>query len=154
MLLIINENQFNNNYIEYGERNKNNIINNSYFYSISYVNQLFSIQYLYIEFTLNNIFIEEYYNKYKINIKDNNTNTLNFIKQLETQILNKFSKNITKKYKKCKKLNEQIEKNNIKGISNKKIKNSFYSSLDCLIKISGIWEHNDEIGLIYKILIL
>jgi hypothetical protein len=152
MLLIINYKQFNNNYIDYGDKNNNNIINNSYFYSITYSNSLFSINYLYIEFKLNNINVENYFNKYKITINNFEINKeyIDFLISMEKQILNKFSIN----QKHIMKLSEQLRTNNLRGLCNYNIENKKYNLLNFLIKISGIWENNNEIGLIYKVIII
>jgi hypothetical protein len=152
MLLIINYKQFNNNYINYGDKNKNNIINNSYFYSIIYSNSLFSINYLYIEFNLNNINIENYFNKYKITINNFEINKeyIDFLISMEKLILNKFSIN----QKHNMKLSEQLRHNNLRGLCYYNIENKKYNLLNFLIKISGIWENNNEIGLIYKVIII
>jgi hypothetical protein len=152
MLLVINYKQFNEKYIDYGYKNDNNIINNSYFYSISYTNSLFSINYLYIEFKLNNINIENYFNKYKILINDYDVNKkyIDFLILIEKQILNNFSTN--QKYNM--KLSEQLANNNLKAVCNYNIENKKHNSLKLLIKISGIWENKNEIGLIYKIIII
>jgi CRISPR/Cas system-associated protein endoribonuclease Cas2 len=152
MLLIINYKQFNNNYIDYGDKNNNNIINNSYFYSITYSNSLFSINYLYIEFKLNNINVENYFNKYKITINNFEINKeyIDFLISMEKQILNKFSIN----QKHIMKLSEQLRHNNLRGLCNYNIENKKYNLLNFLIKISGIWENNNEIGLIYKVIII
>jgi hypothetical protein len=152
MLLIINYKQFNNNYIDYGDKNNNNIINNSYFYSITYSNSLFSINYLYIEFKLNNINVDNYFNKYKITINNFEINKeyIDFLISMEKQILNKFSIN----QKHIMKLSEQLRTNNLRGLCNYNIENKKYNLLNFLIKISGIWENNNEIGLIYKVIII
>lgn len=152
MLLVINYKQFNEKYVDYGYKNDNNIINNSYFYSISYTNSLFSVNYLYIEFKLNNINIENYFNKYKILINDFHVNKkyIDFLILTEKQILNNFSSN----QKHNMKLSEQLINNNLKAVCNYNIENKKHNLLKLLIKISGVWENNNEIGLIYKIIII
>jgi hypothetical protein len=69
---------------------------------------------------------------------------------IETQILHKYNNIKQKTFK----LKEQINNNNLKLFSNKPIKNTQYSSINVIIKISGIWESKTEIGLIYKFILV
>lgn len=152
MLLIIDKDDFNHNKICFGEKTKNNIMENSYFYNVTYEDILFSIHHLYIKYSLNDIRIDKYFNKYKLNISNNDTN--NELKtqlcNMEQNILNLFSNKKTHSLT----LRQQLYNNNVKCMSNKVLNNTQYSKIDVIIKISGIWENNNEIGVIYKLIIV
>lgn len=153
MILIINTNQYDENNIYFGEKSVNNIISNSYFYNIIYTNHLFTIHHLYIKFTLQDIFIEKYFNKFKISFKNNNNinqETIYNLKHIENSILTTFNNNITK----VTNLQEQLDNNTLKCVSKNNIITNYHSSLNFAIKISGIWKNYSEIGLIYKIMII
>ena len=55
MLLLIDKDQFDYNAIYFGEKSNNNIIDESYFYNVTYTTSLFTIQQLHINFELKNI---------------------------------------------------------------------------------------------------
>lgn len=136
----------------FGEKTKNNIIENSYFYNINYSTETFSLNNIVIDFELNDLHIENYYNKYKctiINIGKNDI-ILDNIKYIEQTILEKFSSNKIKLYKLC----DQFNKNNIKIFSNVHIKTGNYDKLSLILKISGLWEDNINCGIIYKLMLI
>ena len=70
MLLLIDKDQYDSKSIYFGEKSTNNIIENSYFYNITYTTPLFSIQQLHINFDLKGITLEPYYNKFKMTFKN------------------------------------------------------------------------------------
>ena len=137
MLLILDKEKYNANSIYFGDKSKNNIIDNSFFYNITYVTPSFVIQQLHIKFELNNLSLIPYYNKYKINLKDNNNTTLKYLTYIESSILESFKTTKTHIYK----LQSQVHNNELKCISNIEISNKIYQQCDFLIKISGIWEN-------------
>ena len=152
MILSIDKEQFDERNICFGEKNKNNIIDNSNFYGITYTNELFTVHHLYIHFKLRNIYVEKYFNKYKIVLKDNdiNTDVLDGLADIEDNILTMFGVSMVFNTK----LHEQIFNNNIKFVSNENLDRKSFSSADFLLKISGIWENGTDIGLIYKIILV
>ena len=152
MLLLIDKEQFDYNAIYFGEKSNNNIIDESYFYNVTYTTPLFTIQQLHINFELKNILLEPYYNKFKITMKDLyiNKQTLQKLEYIESSILNSFGTNKIH----CLKLREQINNNILKCVSNIDINKKLYETLNFVIKISGIWENNTEIGVIYKLIII
>ena len=150
MILSVSKEQFDKENIVFGEKNNNNIIENSNFYGITYTNSLFTVHHVYIHFQLKNIYIEKYFNKYKIVFKDTDSNkeTLEKLCDIENVILESFNKNailVTK-------LKQQILNNNVKFVSNENIDKRAITTREFLVKISGIWENFNEIGLIYKII--
>ena len=152
MLLLINKEQYDSNSIYFGEKNTNNIIDNSFFYNITYTTSLFTIQQLHINFELKNLSLEPYYNKYKltlINI-DINKETLKKLIYFECSILKSFKSNKIHNLK----LKDQIYNNTLKCVSNIDINRKIYEKHNFVIKISGIWENSAEIGLIYKLIII
>ena len=111
---------------------KNIIINNSKFIRIIYSNNLLTLNGIYLICNIDN--------------KDNNNNKglLLYIQSLEDNILNKFSKEKIKNYK-------------IREYFNNNFVNSDYSKGEenytkYILKISGIWDASNNIGLTFKFL--
>ena len=111
---------------------KNIIINNSKFIRIIYSNNLLTLNGIYLICNIDN--------------KDNNNNhgLLLYIQSLEDNILNKFSKEKIKNYK----LREYFNNNFINIDYTKSQEN--YSKY--ILKISGIWDASNNIGLTFKFL--
>ena len=152
MLLLIDKDKYDSNSIYFGEKNTNNIIDNSFFYNITYITSLFTIQQLHINFELKNLSFEPYYNKYKLTLMsiDINKETLKKLIYFEYSILKLFKSNKIHNLK----LKEQIQNNTLKCVSNIDINRKIYEKQNFVIKISGIWENSTEIGLIYKLIII
>ena len=112
---------------------KNIIINNSKFIRIIYSNNLLTLNGIYLICNIDN--------------KDNNNNNkglLLYIQKLEDNILNKFSKEKIKNYK-------------IRDYFNNIFINTDYSKCQetytkYILKISGIWDASNNIGLTFKFL--
>jgi hypothetical protein len=126
---------------------KNTVIDNSYFIRILYSNAIFTLNGLYLNVTFNNVSLLNNNNKVKYNIKvANNVEIINFIKQLEWDLLDKIKLEKRKIYK----ITEQLQSGVIKIINNN------YNSVTALdynnyvLKISGLWETPTEYGLTYK----
>jgi hypothetical protein len=126
---------------------KNTVIDNSYFIRILYSNAIFTLNGLYLNVTFNNVSLLNNNNKVKYNIKvANNVEIINFIKQLECDLLDKIKLEKRKIYK----ITEQLQSGVIKIINNN------YNSVTALdynnyvLKISGLWETPTEYGLTYK----
>jgi hypothetical protein len=124
MNIIIDYNNFDINNIFFYDPIKNNIIDDSTFVRIIYSDHNVILNGLYLQITLN-----------KLNDL-NNLNTLyNILENIETSILNKYKLNIEK----VNRIKVQLVYI-IKYIKNNKL----------ILKISGIWENNNKIGLTYK----
>ena len=129
MNLVLEKEDYNSDYLFFYDPVKNTVMDDSYFIRIIYSNE---------DLILNGVYL-------KIEL-DKNTqyNVLNFLDQLEKQILSKY--NNMKIF--SKKLREQLifllKKN--QPIDDKIIQYS--------LKISGIWETNSTIGLTFKFMFI
>jgi hypothetical protein len=151
MNIVLSKDTYDNQNIYFGKKITNNIIPNSYFYNIYYSNEMLHINNVMLQVTLNNVTICEYFNKFKccFNVNENKQ-TIQYLKDIETSILDIFNNNLQ-----CdNKLSEQLDKCEIKinNFSNKKLKQRI-NKLDIIIKISGVWETDNEKGLIVKFIV-
>ena len=111
---------------------KNIIINNSKFIRIIYSNNLLTLNGIYLICNIDN------------KDKNNNHGSLLYIQSLEDNILNKFSKEKIKNYK-------------IREYFNNNFINTDYTKdqekyTKYILKISGIWDASNNIGLTFKFL--
>ena len=109
---------------------KNIIINNSKFIRIIYSNNLLTMNGIYLICNIDN------------KDKNNNHGLLVFIQSLEDNILRKFSKEKIKNYK----IREYFN-NNFINIDYSKCQENYTKYI---LKISGIWEASNNIGLTFK----
>lgn len=149
MNLVKYLNQYNNEHIYFSEPLQNNIITDSKFIRIYYSTPDVIFNGIYISLTFNSLKLERFYNKllFFIDINDeNNKEILEQIFEIEKHLLDK--SNILKN--KIFNLKNQLESGIIKLYSDNNIekKNTF----DIILKISGIWENNDDFGLTFKFL--
>ena len=119
---------------------KNTLINHGLFYKLLYSNNLFTLNGIYIKFKLDDINFLNGRLFYNMNI--NNIDIINKLEAIEKFLLEKINidKNIDKKI--YFKIKDQIKSGNIKL--------NIYIP-DIILKISGIWENENSIGLSYKI---
>ena len=130
------------------EKKKNNIINDSFFYRIYYATYNFISNGLVVNyrFVINNS--ETFFKKTKLNFKEkDNIHNIQNIIHIENQLLSYFN---SPKTKKCS-LRDQLRENHIK-IQNTNLSLD-YSNLNLVLKISGFWETQNEIGLTYRFFI-
>lgn len=136
--------QFDEKYIYYCDPIKNNVISDGSFIRIIYSTPYFSLNGINLLISLNNIFIEKYYSKFKCSFNvDTHYALIENIRQMEENIL----KNVTILNKTAQfKIYEQMKNGNIKIFSDniEKTNNIF------MLKISGIWETDQYYGLTYK----
>tara|TARA_Y100000996_G_C22226853_1_gene521949 strand:+ start:105 stop:563 length:459 start_codon:yes stop_codon:yes gene_type:complete len=152
MLIAINSNDIDINKVKILEKQKNNIINNGYFYKILYYEKEMTINGIYMYLTLKNVKIDNYFNKLKciFNIKENET-TIKILVTLENSILNM----IKPKYNLVYSIKELIEEGTIKIFSNgynnvdKNIEN-----INLILKVSGIWSENERCGLTFRFMLV
>ena len=137
---------------------KNSVLQYNYFYKLLYSTDIVVLSSVFIIFELNNIVMEN--DKVTFNKNSNNTDVFNKLIALEEYILNLINESKTKLYK-FKELYEHqyfkfsisddVERfndyNNIKLLEVKNNNKKF------ILKISGIWESKDNIGLTFKIII-
>lgn len=151
MNVLLHPEMYNINYVYFNDSIKNTVIENSNFIKIMFSNEDLYLNGIYLSIPLHNIILEKYYNKHKCIIDTElNKNILNFLFKLENNILDKYDN------KKIKKLiiTNQLKQGNIKlFIENNKIETR-YSKVDFVLKISGIWERDNEIGLTYKFIMI
>jgi hypothetical protein len=145
--------QYNSNYIYFLEPIKNNIMTDSSFIRIIYSNNLFMLNGIFLLVNIDNIITEKYYNKIKCSF--NITEYINLIykiKNIEESILNKIP--ITNKLKKYK-IYEQLISGSIRIFSDEDSNKLFNNTVklnnnNFILKISGFWETDYEVGLTYK----
>jgi len=151
MLLVIYSSQYNIDNLYFIENHKNVIDNdaqNPQFIRFIYSTNIFSLNSVSIHIPLRISFVEKYFSKYKcIFALSENTAVIQFIKTLETSILNHtYITNYHSSKTPLFKLSEQIQSGEIK----------LYNVEDKLnhiiLKISGIWCTSDLYGLTYKYL--
>ena len=150
-VIIIPPDKYNINHIYYSVPIKNTIIENSEFAKIFFSNEDLYLNGIYLLIKVTDVSIEQYYNKYKCIINsEKNIDIFNFLYKLENKILNKYNN------KKMKKLiiQNQLKQGNIKLFIEESIVHNKYSNIQFLLKISGIWEKGNEIGLTYKFIML
>ena len=149
MNFILDNNLYDINYLYIMEPVSNNVIENGTFYRIMYSNSHMTLNSLIFEIKLYNVNVIKIFNKYKISYNNDTNKTENFhtIKEVENNILNKFS--LEKTPKKC--IMESVDSDNIKLYSDKELDN-YYDNISIYLKISGFWLNDEEYGLTYKFL--
>ncbi len=146
MNIILDLEQFNIDYVHYQEPVKNTVMDNSTFIRAIYSNNTFMLNGIFLLFNLNIVSCEKSFNKYKCLFnKNSNAKEIHLLCNIEKELLDKINlPNKTPVYR----IREQLVNGFIKLYSdnlNKKTNNEF------IIKISGIWENNNEYGITYKI---
>ena len=143
MNLVKKIEQYNDNSIFFCEPIKNNIMNDGSFIRILYSTQNMVLNGIYLLVYLHEITCEKYYSKYKCNFNILiNKDIIDNLKKIEEDILKKYKSNKIPMYK----INEQIKCGYIKifsEVSNKQL-------CPFILKISGIWETQNNYGLTYK----
>ena len=132
------------NKVYYLEPIKNTVIDNSSFIRILYSNSLFILNGIYLEINFNEVYIDNYNHRIKYCFfPEKNTDILNTIKNLENNLLKKVN---IKNKKLSSKIFDQLNSGFIKICNDHK---DFFTN-KFILKISGIWESQDEYGLTYK----
>lgn len=150
MNIVVTHNQFNSNNIYFNDPIQNTVMDNSKFIKLIYSNENIMLNGVFLLLNIKTINKETYFKKIKISYDINS----NINRELLTNIY-KIEKNILLKYK-CSKnpkhiLYDTLNTGVIKIFPN--IDNDIYNSNNSFIlKISGIWEDDNEYGLTYKIL--
>lgn len=144
MNIVKNIEQYNEDCVYFCEPIKNNIMNNGNFIRIIYSNSLFTLNGIYLLININFTSVDKYYNKYKFTFDCNSHKELiENIRSIEIGLLKKI--NICNKSRQPK-IYEQIKHGIIKVFSNNETISTHF-----LLKITGIWETDNEYGLTYKI---
>lgn len=135
--------QYNNKNIFFCEPIKNNIMNNGNFIRILYSTPNMVINGVYLFVNFNDVTCEKYYNKYKCNFSIlNHKDIIDSIKIVEEEILQKYKSNKLPSFK----IYDQISLGYIKIFSDIGTK----QQCSFILKISGIWETQQNYGLTYK----
>ena len=99
-----------------------------------------------IKIEISNVLIEKYYNKYKCTIDVLSDYYKNII-DIEKSILS--SINIEGKQKKLN-IFEQLNTGSLRIFSDIELENKIYNKFIIILKISGIWETQEEYGITFK----
>jgi hypothetical protein len=135
---------------------KNSVMQYSNFYKIVYSNELLSLNGLYILFNLNNI----NQNKEKILFQySNNKISIDKITYIEEYILNLINSNKNRIYKITELLNNGYIKYCYNDYSTNNITYNNFNNLNnvnksLILKISGLWETKENIGVTFKIILV
>jgi hypothetical protein len=140
MNILLEKHNMNPDHIYFGETLHNSIIENGVFTRVIYSSSDFVMNgmHFYVEIPSQHLYREN--NRIKIR-KENDL--LNFMFYVENAILQKISLSKSKNYK----LKEYLKNGFIKYNS----ENDAISSIKCILKISGVWETENEYGLTFKI---
>jgi hypothetical protein len=143
MNLVKTITQYDNKNLFFCEPIKNNIMNEGNFIRIIYSTPNIVLNGIYLLVDLYDITCEKYYNKYKccFNVS-NHKDIIDNLKIIEEEILKKYKTNKTPLFK----IYEQIKTGYIKIFSD--VGNNQQCSF--ILKISGIWEIQQNYGLTYK----
>jgi len=135
---------------------KNSVLQYNYFYKVLYSTNIVVLTSIFTLFELNNVILEN--DKALFNKNTTNDSVFNKLIQLEEYLLNLINNSKAKQYK-FKELYENqyikyslfddIDKfNNYKYVNTLDEKNNKF-----ILKISGIWESKENVGLTFKIII-
>jgi len=136
--------QYNENFIFFCEPIKNNIMNDGNFIRILYSTSEMILNGIYLLVTINDFTCDKYYNKYRCCFNPAmHRDLIVKMKTIEENILEKI--NIKDKIPQFK-IFEQLSNGNIK------IMNDITNTNSCtfILKVSGIWETQQNYGLTYK----
>ena len=134
---------------------KRNMIMDGTFAKIIYSNQYFSLNSIYFDFPIELLSIEKQMNKYIMKYNPNSN-----INNILIQELSKIEYRIIEYYKQINQinkrtnciLNRQLLTGNLKIYKDYNLSKINKNPPQYIIKISGIWENNNEIGITYKII--
>ena len=146
MYMALTIDKWNDYYVLFGEKIKNKIIEKSDFCNLFYSIEYGTLNNIILLISFKNVLIENYFNKYKCTFDSNNNILIRQLLEVEGQILNKYNKLKQKNYK----LRQQFRHNCFKFFSAKQYGKQRKTQFDVYIKLSGIWENEQECGLIYK----
>lgn len=148
MYIVHNINNINIKNIYFGDSIKNTVLINGKFTRLLYSTSLYILNTLLLQIKMTDICIENTYNKYKCMYSvDENMQYIKNIEYLEKNILEK----IVSKKKKIYNIKSQLYSGCIKLFTNAPI---HQKKIEIVLKISGIWETYDEIGITYKFMIV
>lgn len=135
---------------------KNSVLQYNYFYKLLYSTPIAVFTSIFVIFELSNVIIEN--DKALFNKNTMNDNVFHNLNQLEEYILNLINNSKTKLYKFKELYENQYFKYSLYDDIDKFSNYKYVNSLDgkntkFILKISGIWESKENIGLTFKIII-
>lgn len=144
MNIVKNIDQYDENYVYFCEPIKNTIMNDGTFIRILYSTNTMVLNGIYVLIQLNDIISEKYYNKVKYSFNViSHKDIIEKVRTIEENILKKA--NIYNKAPVFK-IYEQLQSGSIKMFNETPQKNNGIF----ILKISGIWENNNNYGLTFK----
>lgn len=150
MNIVITHNQYNNNNIYFNEPIQNTIMDNSKFIKILYSNENIMLNGLFLLMPIKNNIYENYFKKIKVSYDVNhNRDILLHMYNIEHNILSKYKCLKSPRYTLYETLHSGVLKLFPPVVSDN---NLFSQNKDFILKISGIWENENDYGLTYKIL--
>lgn len=151
MNLLLNITNINEKYIFFNEPIENNILMNGKFIKILYSNPEINLTNIITKLIFNNIGINKIYNKIIYTIPYVlNSHMIDKIHNIEDMILKKFQSMYNIKSTIIYSTKEQFKHQQIKLYYKDNI--NYLNKNIIILKISGIWSYNNEIGIIYKFL--
>tara|TARA_Y100000591_G_C21695958_1_gene625687 strand:+ start:118 stop:588 length:471 start_codon:yes stop_codon:yes gene_type:complete len=151
MLLVLNVDQFDNEYIVFSDKTKNNILSGGDFYRLYYADPYMTSNGLFITFSLKNVKIEKYFNKIKCSFdKVSNRKIITFIKHLERDILE--ISPVSNSKQPTYRIEEQLNQHYIKIFSDEQepVITNKVDHINILLKISGIWTDSLNYGTTFR----
>ena len=149
MKLALNIRDFNIDHVFFHSKIRNNVMDGD-FNRIYYSDEISNFNGIMTLFKLNNVVCTKYFSKNKLTYSTtdrDNINTVNLLKSIEFQILEKFNGF-------CKKpvyhITDQLKNNYIKFLGEESNDTKKYPELYFKLKISGIWENSQEFGLTFR----
>ena len=136
---------------------KNSVLQYNYFYKLQYSTNIVVLTSIFILFELNNVLLEN--DKALFNKNTINDSVFNKLNNLEEYILNLINNSKTKLYKFRELQENQYFKYSLCDDIDKFNNYKYVNTLDgktskFILKISGIWESKENIGLTFKIIIV
>jgi len=146
MYVTIPMEKWDNYFVLFGDKIKNKIIEKSDFCNLIYSTELGTFNNIIFTVTFKNVMIDTYFNKYKCMFSNANEEVVEQLLSIESQILNKYNRTKKKNYK----LLQQLSTSSFKFLSMVQYKKQQMKEFSVCIKLSGIWENEEECGIIYK----
>lgn len=153
MSVIFRVDNYDENCLYFGECVKNNVKPFSWFSRITYSNSFIALKNIYFSFTLKNVKYKEQYLKTIIYFNEAN-NFLDELYEIEKTIISRFIKyrqtytNEVIRPSYC--IKTQFKLNYIKVFKNAAMTNINSENTDIFIKISGIWQTDNVVGITFK----
>jgi hypothetical protein len=139
-------------YIIINEPIKNSAVQYNYFYKLLYSTPIVSLTSIFVIFELNNLYFEN--DKIKFDKSALNNSVFNKLIELEEHVLNLVRDSKIKLFKLKELYENQYFKYSLsddnENLNNYNHLNDIYNNKTFIIKISGIWESKESIGLTFK----